>query len=91
MKTMKATPADEELRKDILRLCRKHIGNNNTPERVLAVASQVVGQVLALQDQVTLGKDKALQIIQANIEKGNQDFIKSIMKENPAAPFGKMN
>lgn len=71
--------ADNQLRKDILDLVRRHL-IPNTPERILAVSSQVVGQVLALQNPVTLGKDDAIAVIMANIEKGNQDFISQMVQ-----------
>ena len=79
MKTANPTHADKALREDILKLIRNHLFPN-TPERVLAIASQVVGQALALQNPVTLGKTAAIELIQANIEKGNQDYVNTLLQ-----------
>lgn len=73
-------PSDEALRKDILLVIRKHLFPN-TPERVLAIAAQVVGQVLACQDPLKTGKDKALAIIESNIEQGNHDYVSLLVAE----------
>lgn len=59
MKTEQPNSADKALRDDILKLIRAHL-TLNTTERVLAIASQVVGQALALQNPVTLGKTAAI-------------------------------
>lgn len=40
----------------------------------------MVGQVLALQNPVTLGKDVAIAVIMANIEKGNQDYVTQLVQ-----------
>lgn len=81
MKTHQPTNMDEALRKDILTVIQKHLFPN-TPERVLAVAAQVVGQVLALQDPIKTGKDRAIAIIQANIEQGNQDYVALLVNQD---------
>lgn len=79
MHVVNPSAADKLLRDDILALVRRHL-IPNTPERILAVSSQVVGQVLALQNPMTLGKDAAIDVIMANIEKGNQDFISQMVQ-----------
>lgn len=79
MHVVNPSAADKLLRDDILALVRRHL-IPNTPERILAVSSQVVGQVLALQNPMTLGKDAAIAVIMANIEKGNQDFISQMVQ-----------
>lgn len=79
MHVVNSSAADKLLRDDILALVRRHL-IPNTPERILAVSSQVVGQVLALQNPMTLGKDAAIVVIMANIEKGNQDFISQMVQ-----------
>lgn len=77
MKTMPPNDADKALHSDIAALIKRHL-TPDTPERVLAIASQVVGQVLAMQDQRTMTTDQAFQIITANIEKGNAGIIENI-------------
>jgi hypothetical protein len=46
-----------------------------TPMEMLAVAAQVVGMLLALQDQRKITVAQALAVVQANIEEGNQAAI----------------
>ena len=82
--------ADVALRNDILDLIRKHLVPNQA-ERVLAIASQVVGQALALQNPVLLGKDAALALIQQNIEKGNQDYVNKMLRRDGKPPMFPMN
>jgi septum formation topological specificity factor MinE len=77
IKSVLPTKADEALRDDIMALVQRHL-TPDTPDRVLAIASQVVGQVLALQDQRTMTKERALQLIMANIETGNAGVIERL-------------
>lgn len=79
MHVINPSAADKLLREEILALVRRHL-IPNTAERILAVSSQVVGQVLALQNPVTLGKDAAIAVIMANIEKGNQDYVTQLVQ-----------
>lgn len=79
MKTVTPDAGDKALRDDILKLIRAHLFPN-TPERVLVIASQVVGQALALQNPAKLGKTAAIELIQANIEKGNQDYVNTMLQ-----------
>lgn len=83
MHVINPSAADKLLRDDILALVRRHLNLiPNTPERILAVSSQVVGQVLALQNPVILGKDAAIAVIMTNIEKGNQDYVTKLVQAN---------
>lgn len=81
--TEKPTDTDKALREDILQLVRRHLFPN-TPERMLAVASQVVGQILACQNPMVLDKDRAVTLIQTNIEQGNHDFVNALMSADKA-------
>ena len=77
MKVMAPTQADLALHADIMALIQRHLTPDNG-ERVLAIAAQVVGQALALQDQRTMTKDLALQLIMVNIETGNAGVIEAL-------------
>lgn len=90
MKTEQPNSADKALKDDILKLIRAHL-TLNTPERVLAIASQVVGQALALQNPVTLGKTAAIDLIQANIKKGNQDYVNTMLQARSEPRIFPMN
>ena len=49
------------------------------PDEMLAGASQIVGNLIALQDQRKMTPDMALAIVQANIEAGNQQAMAEVM------------
>lgn len=84
MKNIAPTKADQALRDDIMALIKRHL-HPDTSERVLAIASQVVGQCLALQDQRKMTKDMAFEIVMANIELGNQGVIASLQNTKGSA------
>lgn len=44
-------------------------------QRILAITSQFVGQLVALQDQRKITVDMAMQIVQENIVIGNQAML----------------
>ena len=47
---------------------------------MLAGASQIVGTLIALQDQRKMTPDMALAVVQANIEAGNQQAMAEVMR-----------
>ena len=77
MKYVTPSAADRQLHADIAALIKRHL-TPDTPQRVLAIAAQVVGQVLAMQDQRTMSTNRAMQVIIANIEIGNRGVIDSL-------------
>jgi hypothetical protein len=50
-----------------------------SPPEMLAIASQFVGNLIALQDQTTMSPDRAMQIVAGNIAIGNQAAIEGLM------------
>lgn len=46
-----------------------------TGEEMLAILSQVLGQLVALQDQRTMSPERAMAIVATNIEAGNAAVI----------------
>lgn len=62
-----ATPEDEAF----LKALKEQMPPNMPAQRILAIVSQFVGQLIALQDQRKITPDAALQIVQENIEIGN--------------------
>lgn len=42
------------------------------PAELLAVSSQVVGNLIALQDETRLSQEHAIEIVMYNIEEGNR-------------------
>ena len=49
-------------------------------DEMLAGASQIVGTLIALQDQRKMTPDMALAVVQANIEAGNQQAMAEVMR-----------
>lgn len=48
-------------------------------QEILAIVSQFVGQLIALQDQRTMTPDQAMQVVSQNIEIGNQAALLTLM------------
>jgi hypothetical protein len=67
-------PSPEALafRNEALELLRRH-GGALPADHMLALAADLVGQIIAMQDQRTMTPERALAIVTANIEKGNQE------------------
>lgn len=85
MENSKATKADQAFRDDMMKVLKKHLPPDSK-ERLLALASQAVGQVLAHQDQRRFTPAQCIEIIQANIEKGNQDEVSRLMRLDGKIP-----
>lgn len=51
-----------------------------TGEEMLAILSQVLGQLIALQDQRTMTPDRAMSIVAVNIEAGNASALAELDK-----------
>ncbi len=74
MKLFPPTEDFEGFRQDMLALLHRRLGTLPA-DQMLAVAAYMVGQLVAMQDQRTLTPAMAMQIVSANIEKGNRDVI----------------
>lgn len=75
MSIHKAKPEHEVAYQDLTALVRKH-ADKLTPLELLAVAANMVGKLVALQNQRTTTPEMAMQVVAANIEYGNQDMIR---------------
>ena len=64
----------EVVYQDLTALVAKHASKLSSLE-ILAIASNMVGKILALQDQRTVTPALALEVVQKNIEKGNQQAV----------------
>jgi hypothetical protein len=65
-------PEHEATFQDLIGLIKKH---DITPPEMLAIAANMVGKLLAMQDQRTMSKQSAMRIVTKNIEIGNQQVI----------------
>lgn len=66
-------------RDDMLKVLKKH--QHMDPQAMLAVASNLVGQLIAMQDQRKLSPDAVMEVVQSNIELGNAAAIATIFGE----------
>ena len=55
-------------------------GMDITPIEWLAIASQFVGLLTAAQDQRKYTSADIMEVVGANIEQGNRDFVNSMMQ-----------
>lgn len=83
MKTYKPTMAHDEFNNDVTALLRKY-GDHLSAQDMLALMSQVVGKVLAFQDQRSMTPEMGLEVIRANIEVGNKQAVDLIRNATPA-------
>lgn len=60
---------------DLIKLLDKHAGNLQA-EEFLAVAANVVGKIIAMQDWRTMTPDRAMKIVMDNLRIGNEQVLK---------------
>ena len=65
-------PEHEATFQDLIGLIKKH---DLTPPEMLAVAANLVGKLIAMQDQRTMSQGLAMRIVGKNIEIGNQQVM----------------
>lgn len=69
---------------EMKRAMRKH-GKNLTAEELLAIAAQLVGNLIALQDQRKYTSEMVMQIVSENIMIGNDTAVQGLMNEQGTA------
>jgi hypothetical protein len=74
MKTVPASPAAEACRQALVAAIRPY-ADTLGPQGMLAVASALVGQLIAMQDQRTVTPKMAMDIVARNIEGANQEVL----------------
>lgn len=72
-----AKPQHEVLYQDLCRLVSKHADKLSAQE-LLAVAANMLGKLVAMQDQRTMSPALAMEIVAQNLEHGNLDVIKQL-------------
>lgn len=70
VKAFQARPEHKALRDEFCAVIGRH-ENELSPMEMLAVAAQLVGQLIACQDQRRLTRAEAMAIVSANIQTGN--------------------
>jgi hypothetical protein len=72
------------LYQELAKLIGRH-ADKMTSEEVLAVGANMLGKLLAYQDQRTMTRERAMEIIIHNIEMGNQQAIAEVMNSRGTA------
>ena len=86
---MIAKPEHEVAFQDLCALVAKH-ADAMTPLEVLAIASNMLGKLVALQDQRTMTPAQAMEIVARNLEEGNRQIIDGIgSSRGSASPCGR--
>ncbi len=78
-KKVKAKLAYEVAYQDIVELIANHAGQTSGLE-ILAIASNFLGKLLAMQDQRTVTREQALAVVAKNMELGNMQVASQMMK-----------
>lgn len=74
MNTRMAKPEHEVAYQEILQLVNKHAGKLSALD-MLAVASNMLGKLVAMQDQRTVAPSMAMEVVARNIEAGNRQVL----------------
>ncbi|MEL7526282.1 MAG: hypothetical protein AAFN16_10955 [Pseudomonadota bacterium] len=81
-----AAPKDKHfmLRQELVSVLCRHQETLCAAE-LLAVSSQLVGNLIALQDETRMSPDLAMEIVLQNIEEGNRAAIADLQARTTAA------
>jgi hypothetical protein len=79
-----AKPEHEVLYQELIALVNKHAGKLDALQ-MLAVASNMLGKLVAMQDQRTVTPDMAMEVVAKNIEYGNQQVLQQLDATNGRA------
>ncbi len=78
---LKSTPPSAQVlaaRAAVMQAIQQHVGNMDAVE-VLAVLAHAVGQCIAMQDQTKHTANQLLEVVQVNMETGNQEVIQQLL------------
>lgn len=78
MKKIEPSEIDKKFHADLLQFLSQHL-KPDTSDRFLAIASQVVGAIMAQQNQFAMTKEQVFEIVARNIEEGNAMVIANLM------------
>ena len=77
-----AKPEHEVVYQDLVKLLRRHAHKVSSAE-LLAIGANMLGKIIALQDQRTMSREDALRIVADNIEFGNFQVLDLLRKGTP--------
>lgn len=75
-----AKPEHEVAYQDLVILLNKHAGTLSAVE-MLAVAANMLGKLVAMQDQRSVTIEQAMKIVAMNIEQGNQMMVERLTQQ----------
>jgi hypothetical protein len=81
---MRAKPEHEVVYEDLRKLIAKH-ADKVTAAEILAIAANMIGKIVALQDQRTMTRERALELVVHNIEEGNRQVIEELQRSQGVA------
>lgn len=84
MSVHKAQPEHEVAYQDLCALVNKHASKVSSME-LLAIASNMLGKLVALQDQRSVSPAMAMEVVAQNIESGNKQVLDQIAKSRGSA------
>jgi hypothetical protein len=79
-----AKPEHEIAYQDLVALVNKHAGKLSALE-LLAIASNMVGKLVAMQDQRSVTPAMAMETVAQNIESGNQQVLAQLAQTRGSA------
>ncbi len=74
-----AKPEHEVAYQDLCALVSKHAATLSSLE-LLAVAANMLGKLIAMQDQRTITREIAMETVLQNLEYGNQDVVRQLSR-----------
>jgi uncharacterized lipoprotein YehR (DUF1307 family) len=74
MKIVEANDAHKVAFEDLGNLLAKH-GQKVDAAQMLAIAANMIGKMIALQDERTMTSERALEIVRLNLQKGNVEAM----------------
>ena len=77
MKLQTAKPEHEVAYQDLCALVSKHADRLSAVE-LLAIAANMLGKLVAMQDQRALTPKQAMELVATNIERGNQQVLEQL-------------
>ncbi|TPN11691.1 hypothetical protein [Mesorhizobium sp. B2-1-2] len=79
-KVVQPSAEHERLRLSLCSVIRRK-APDMAAEEILAIFCQIVGQLIALQDQRRFTSDSVMALVSANIEMGNQHAVDNLLSE----------
>lgn len=79
MSVHKAKREHEVVYQELVALVNRH-ARHLTATEVLAIAANMVGKLVALQDQRTTTPDMAMAIVAENLQSGNREVLEQLSK-----------